>query len=121
MNLLSDVFSVVFFLPVLVILVVGVVLTGRARREHGRAAVLGMVGCLVLLANFIMEALSVFALPYVISSWGIGGVQIFSFVTAVLTAILPTTGIGLLIWGVTASRPRPAQFPHPQQQPPYQG
>lgn len=114
--------AILFVIPTVILLVVGIVLTARARGEHGRAATFGMIGCVVLLVGSILQGAWQVMLPSIVES---GGYEILSLVNAVtgfVFLVVNLAGTGLLIGGVVARRdpPQTPQYPQAQgwQQPP---
>ncbi|WP_214413665.1 hypothetical protein [Sphaerisporangium fuscum] len=96
--------NILYYLPTLIVLIVGIVLTARAKREHGSGATLGMIGCIVLLLTALLEAVRALALPYLLTSGGYSARGPLITLSGLLFAIFNTIGIGLLIWGVVAKR-----------------
>ncbi|WP_431902698.1 hypothetical protein [Nonomuraea sp. bgisy101] len=116
--------GLLFIIPMVILLVLGIVLTARARAEHGRAATFGMVGCIVLLLGAILQGAWQVILPSIVQS---GGFAIFGVVNAVVGfvfVVVDLVGTGFLIGGVVARRnpPQAPQYPQApqgwQQQPP---
>lgn len=103
----------IFLLPSLAALITGMVLTGRARREHGKAATYGMIGCALLMVNLLIEAGWSIAIPMLVDSMGVGGLGLVSAASSILGAALFCGGVGLLIWGVVARRGPAAPPPPP--------
>jgi hypothetical protein len=99
--------------------VIGIVVTAMARRTHGRAAIIGMMGCVALL----LSALGQVAQLMLLSSFTLRDRFTFISLMSLLMTVLSITGISLLIWAVVARRPavqprQPAwQQPQAQQQP----
>lgn len=112
-----------------VVAAVGIVLTARGRGAHGRAAVIGMLGCVALLLNGLLQILQAILLNVVIESVGLAAMGIVIMVLNLLYFLLTTTGVALLIWAVVARRapqqpasPAPGwQQPYPPPPPPQQG
>jgi hypothetical protein len=101
--------------------VLGIVATAMARRTHGRAAIIGMMGCVALLLSALAQVAQLILLSTMPSRDAFTFATIMSLVMTVLTL----TGVSLLIWGVVARRPagQPQQpaWQQPQaQQPPWQ-
>ncbi|MFC5821214.1 hypothetical protein [Nonomuraea harbinensis] len=108
---------------------IGVVVTAMGRRTHGRAAVIGLLGCVALLLEGLLRLGQTIFLRTIVETVGLreaGGVLAL---LGLVSFVLATTGVGLLIWAVVARRtPQPAapgwQQPQPgpqqgwQQQPP---
>jgi hypothetical protein len=110
-----------FEILLMVLLIAGAVLTARARRQHGRAAMLGMYGCIVLLVGEVYTLVRGLALPMYIDAFG------YNVVTALLMGligfVLTGAGLGLLIGAVITRRPQTAAQPQNagwQQEQPYQ-
>ncbi|NUT44313.1 MAG: hypothetical protein HOV86_30395 [Thermoactinospora sp.] len=102
-----------------IILIVGVVLTAMARRNHGRAALVGMFGCLVFLLDVIVSVVQAFLLPQFARD--LGSIMTAAMIFSVLHLLFWVTGLGLLVAGVVMRRPAAApQQPFPPQQPYYQ-
>ncbi|WP_157246483.1 hypothetical protein [Nonomuraea typhae] len=105
-----------FNLITIVAFVVGAVLCGRAKRDHGKAATLGMIGCLLLVLSVLVRTPTIFAIDFQrdlgLSAASLG--VIFA-VVGLLETILLLAGFALLVAGVVARRgPRP-QPPAPPQ------
>ncbi|TMR94398.1 hypothetical protein [Nonomuraea basaltis] len=102
-----------------VLLIVGAILMVVRRPHHGRAAVIGTIGCLLLLIQVIFNALMGFLLNQLSDLLGMTAFTI----TSLINLILGVSGTGLLIWAVVARRD-PRQPAAPQgpgwQQPPFQ-
>ncbi|MFI7440539.1 hypothetical protein [Nonomuraea indica] len=117
--------NVLLSLTVAAVLIVGVVLMMRGRGEHGRAAVLGLWGCVVLLAGIVLGVVRGYALPFLADALGMQSLSIVLVVESALQTLLTVVGTGLLIWAVIARRP-PARDPRqpawqpPPPPPPYQ-
>ncbi|GAA4091510.1 hypothetical protein [Nonomuraea soli] len=101
-----------------IILIVGVVLTAMARRNHGRAALVGMFGCLVFLLDVIVSVVQAIILPELARD--IGSVMTAVMIISVVHMLLWMTGIGLLVAAVVMRRPAAPQQPHPGQPQPNQ-
>ncbi|GAA2841504.1 hypothetical protein [Nonomuraea rubra] len=107
--MLANILNILNLVVMFVLLVGGAVLMGMRRGEHGRAAVAGIVGCVVLLLAVIVSAALAFLAPTLVESLGIGGYQpVFMLVNAA-SMILQAVGTGLLIWAVVARRNPPQQ------------
>ncbi|MBF8187759.1 hypothetical protein ITP53_18870 [Nonomuraea sp. K274] len=110
--------SAVHFILMAVLLIGGIIMMLIKRRDHGRAAVMGMIGCFVLLLGAVFSVLSGFLYELLADYLGMG--PTFT-ITNLINLILTVTGTGLLIWAVVARRD-PAQPAGPQgqgwQQPP---
>ncbi|WP_219472191.1 hypothetical protein [Nonomuraea rhizosphaerae] len=99
---------------IMVLLVAGIILTARAKAEHGRAAVLGMYGCVVLLVGEVYTLVRGLWLPLFLQSFD------YNVITALLLGLVgfvfTAGGLGLLIWAVVARRsPSPLGQQHGQQ------
>ncbi|TXK39177.1 hypothetical protein [Nonomuraea sp. C10] len=102
---------------------IGVVVTAMGRRTHGRAAVIGLLGCVALLLEGLLRLGQTIFLRTIVESVGLreaGGVLAL---LGLVSFVLATTGVGLLIWAVVARRtPQPAAPGWQQPQPgPQQG
>ncbi|MFG1963239.1 hypothetical protein [Nonomuraea sp. NPDC049028] len=106
----------VFGLLMVILLIVGIVLMIRARAEHGRAAMLGMYGCIALLIGVVFDVARGLTLPYLIDAFAMRSIGVVVLVEGLVSLILNGGGVGLLIWAVVARR-TPAQ---PQQTPGWQ-
>ncbi|NUW30546.1 hypothetical protein HTZ77_03780 [Nonomuraea sp. SMC257] len=96
-------------------LITGIVLTVRARREHGKAATIGMWGCVVLLLALVLRLVWSMLVAQVVSAGGMETFQVVMVLHGAVDALLTMTGLGLLVWAVVARRPRPgpeAPLPH---------
>jgi membrane-bound ClpP family serine protease len=112
--------SIIALLVMGVLLLAGIVVTAMGRRAHGRAAILGMTGCILLLLGVIFNMLRGFLTPLLMETFGADLGVAFSILT-IFSLIFDATGTGLLIWAVVARRPQqqPAQPQGPGwQQPP---
>ncbi|MGN9846005.1 hypothetical protein ACTMTI_48595 [Nonomuraea sp. H19] len=105
-----------------VLLVVGIVLMAARRRDHGRAAVIGALGCVVLLLGTVFSVIQGLLLELLIPLLNLGLAHTF---TSVISFGFNLIGTGMLIFAVVARRdprqPAPPQGPgwqHPQ--PPFQ-
>ncbi|MFC4006323.1 hypothetical protein ACFOY2_03760 [Nonomuraea purpurea] len=92
-----------------VLLLAGIVMTAMGRRNHGSAATIGMVGCIVLLLGLVFNTLRGLALPMLSDTFGMSLNMLFT-VGNVLSLLFEVIGTGLLIWAVVARRnpPTPA-------------
>ncbi|MEV4108074.1 proline-rich domain-containing protein [Nonomuraea sp. NPDC049695] len=118
----STITSVISVLVMGIVLLVGVVLTARARRDHGSAAMIGLAGCIVLLLGVLFNILRSWVLiPMMADSFGMSIDAVFS-ITTPIAMIFDAGGTGLLIWAVVARRKpsRPTQPPHGPQGPGWQ-
>ncbi|WP_345569708.1 hypothetical protein [Nonomuraea rosea] len=100
-----------------VLLLAGIVVMAMRRRDHGRAAILGMFGCILLLLRLIVSTLLAYLAPMLFE----GNLEVTFAIANIITLLLDATGTGLLIWAVVARRPQqqPAQPQGPGwQQPP---
>ncbi|HUR05288.1 MAG TPA: hypothetical protein VM347_22270 [Nonomuraea sp.] len=120
-NSLSNVLYAILSLGMIALLIVGVVLMAKAKAEHGRAAGLGMFGCIVLLLGEVYSLVRIFTLSSLIEAVGVTSIEPVLFVINMIGALFTIVGVGLLIWAVVARR-TPAQQPQapnwqqPQQQ-----
>lgn len=106
----SNVLYVILSLGMMALLVVGVFLMIRGKAEHGRAASLGMFGCIVLLFGEVYGLVRTFTLPSLIEAVGVTNATPLVFVIGLIGMIFTFVGVGLLIWAVVARR-TPAQQP----------
>jgi cytochrome c-type biogenesis protein CcmH/NrfF len=103
-------------------LIVGVVLTAMARRNHGRAALMGMFGCIVLLLGVIASVVQSLFLPSLARD--LGDMMAVIMIFSVIHVLLWLVGFGLLLAGVVMRRPvqpQQPQQPYYQQPPPPPG
>ncbi|WP_090946504.1 hypothetical protein [Nonomuraea jiangxiensis] len=102
--------SIIAFVIMAVVLIAGIVVTTMRRRDHGRAAILGMTGCIVLLLGVLFNVLYSFLLPTMSATYGLNPLSLSAIFTMV-SVLFQAVGIGLLIGGVVARRnaPQPAQ------------
>ncbi|MFI6504166.1 hypothetical protein [Nonomuraea typhae] len=116
MEIIGTSFYWLSHLVLIIAFVVGAVLCGRARREHGKAATLGMIGCLVLVLSVLVRMPTIFAAD-IQRSLGLSFASLGVVFAAIglLETILLLAGFGLLVAGVVVRRgPRP-QPPAPPQ------
>ncbi|MEO3872950.1 hypothetical protein ABGB18_29395 [Nonomuraea sp. B12E4] len=104
-----------------VVLIAGAVVTAMRRRDHGRAALFGMAGCIVLLLGVVLNIAAGLFMSML-------GVLTVSAISNLISTIFQAVGIGLLVWGVIARRnppqagqPQGAGWPQPQQRWPQGG
>ncbi len=104
-----------YLIPSLLCLVpvIGIVVTAMARRTHGRAAIIGMLGCVALLLSALAQVGQAILLASMSPRDGYTVIAVMSL----LMTVLSLTGISLLIWGVVARRP--AAQPQPPAWQPY--
>ncbi|MBN6057532.1 hypothetical protein JYK22_36755, partial [Nonomuraea sp. RK-328] len=95
--------SLLSLLPALA-LITGVILTLRARRDHGRAAVIGTWGCLVLLTTLVLRIAWSMLVPTLVGEGGMDTFQIVMLLFNAVDALFTMTGLGLLVWAVVARR-----------------
>ncbi|MEU7859976.1 hypothetical protein [Nonomuraea sp. NPDC049141] len=107
---LSSVLYVILALGMMALLVVGVVLMVKAKAEHGRAATLGLFGCVVLLLGEVYSIVRIFAIPSLVGALGADAFGPVVFVIDLIGMLFTAAGVGLLIWAVVARR-TPAQQP----------
>ncbi|MGV9381596.1 hypothetical protein ACWDRB_37680 [Nonomuraea sp. NPDC003707] len=106
-----------------ILLLLGVVMTAMARREHGSAAMIGMAGCILLLLGLLFNIFRSYVLfPQMTSS---SDIQTTVAVTSLVSLLFDAGGTALLIWAVVARRKpsqpaQPPQGPGWPQQPSYQ-
>lgn len=128
MSSLSTVLNVLSMVVMLVLLIGGAVLMAVRRREHGRASMIGLAGCVVLLLGVVINGVFIFMAPSLVDSFGPGGYEPFFVVFNLVTLVVQVVGTGLLIFAVIARRNPAAPAPQGpwqpqtewQQQPPYQ-
>ncbi|MGI5274454.1 hypothetical protein ACQEUU_35355 [Nonomuraea sp. CA-218870] len=104
--------------------VVGIALTAMGRRVHGRAATLGLLGCVALLLQGLLQLGQALFLNVIVQSLGLPGAAGVMAVLTLLSFVLTLTGLSLLIWAVVAHRPGMARQPAApawQQPHPYRG
>ncbi|WP_433431570.1 hypothetical protein [Nonomuraea sp. CA-141351] len=115
----STITSIISVLVMGILLLVGVVVTARARRDHGSAAMIGMTGCILLLLGVVFNILRSWVLiPLMADSLGMDIETVFA-VTTPISMIFDAVGTGLLIWAVVARR-KPHQPAQPSQEPGWQ-
>ncbi|SEM55180.1 hypothetical protein [Nonomuraea pusilla] len=85
-----------------VLLLVGIVLTAMARRHRGRAAVLGLIGCVVLLLGTLFNVLRNFATDLILELFGTRSLGTVFSIQNLISTFFEIVGTGLLIWGVAA-------------------
>ncbi|RVX43540.1 hypothetical protein EDD27_6225 [Nonomuraea polychroma] len=118
--MLNDIVAYLGFFLLGLLPVVGIILMAARRRDHGRAAIIGIMGCVALIVGVVFNA----ARRPVIQLLGdLFGLELAILVSTVISLIFSMVGTGLLIWAVVARRPQqqPAPSPgpggRPQQQP----
>ncbi|MFE3453776.1 hypothetical protein ACFXJ8_33100 [Nonomuraea sp. NPDC059194] len=126
MSIETSIAGLLFIIPTVILLIVGVVLTARARAEHGRGATFGLVGCVVLLVGAILQAGWQIMMPSIIESSGLAVFSVVYVISGFVFVVVNTLGMGLLIGGVIARRtpPQAQHYPQPPQgwqQPPPPG
>ncbi|MFC5835679.1 hypothetical protein ACFPZ3_68675 [Nonomuraea insulae] len=103
-----------------IVLLGGAILMAVRRGEHGRGAVLGMAGCIVLFLGVVCNGILVFATPSLVSSMGVSGIQPLFLVVNLVILIFQVVGTVLLISGVVARRNPAAPAQQGQWQPEWQ-
>jgi hypothetical protein len=111
--MLSYILNIFNLIVTLVVLLGGVTLMAMRRKEHGRASVVGMVGCIALLLGGVISGVFALLAQDLVESLGLGGYQPVFFIINVAVMLFQTVGTALLIWAVIMPRNRP--------QPPAQG
>ncbi|SEH02850.1 hypothetical protein SAMN05444920_13074 [Nonomuraea solani] len=105
-------FSVLINVVVMIVLggllAVGAGLMFMRRQEHGRGAVLGATGCVVLLLGVIISGVFSIALPSLVSSFG-DGYTVLIVAYNLISLLFQVVGTGLLIFGVIARRNPPQE------------
>ncbi|MGP3958921.1 hypothetical protein ACTWPT_23210 [Nonomuraea sp. 3N208] len=94
-----------------VLLIGGIILMAMRRRDYGRASVIGIMGCVVLLGGAVFSIARGILDEALADLLGLG--LAFTISTAI-SLIFSLTGTALLIWAVVARR-------NPQQSTPPQG
>jgi hypothetical protein len=109
--------GVVFHLPMLAVLIVGLVLLAQRRgRIGGRSALLGQFGLGLLIFDTILQAAWTLVIPQLYRSFdtSVASFGAISGLVGVMLAVLSTGGIALLIAAlVTRTSPAPPGFSHP--------
>jgi hypothetical protein len=100
------------------LLIIGIVLMAMRRREHGRAAVVGISGCVVLLLGAVFNGARGFMVETVFG--GLGFWMAYG-VWTVLSLGLSLVGTGLMIAAVVTRRQPRQSAPGPQPYAPYPG
>jgi hypothetical protein len=101
--------SVLQFIPTVlmaVILLGGIILMVVNRPHHGSAAMLGMVGCVLLLIGLVFNSLLGFFLPSLMRSSDVG-ISVWIGVWRLVSFLFEAGGTGLLIFAVIARRKPP--------------
>ena len=106
---MSNILSALFVIPQFVLLAFGVVMIARAGR--GRASVLGMIGCVVLLLQAVLIVAQIILTPMLAEQSGIGFVTTILQMTNIVFTLMSCVGIGLLIWSAASKTPAPTQGP----------
>lgn len=120
MTLASIGINAILWLLQLIALIVGIIVTAMARRNHGRAALMGLFGCLALLLGVIVNVVQSLTLPSIARN--LPDIYTAIMLFSALHTILWLAGIGLLIAGVVMRRPTTQpQQPYYQQPPPLPG
>lgn len=113
--------QVLQFIPSILMALVllgGIVLLAVNRVNHGSAAVLGMVGCILLLIGVISSATLSFTIPSLVRSSGMS-INTMIGLWSLVSVLFNVTGTGLLIFAVVAKRNPPQGTP--QGMPGWQG
>ncbi|MFI6291693.1 hypothetical protein ACIBEJ_08915 [Nonomuraea sp. NPDC050790] len=98
----------------------GAVITGMARRQHGKAAVLGLIGCVLLMINVLPTAAMTIFAPQIARDLGLSMASTFFGILGFLNMALTLGGFGLLVAAVVARRtPQPQAPAWNQPQPGY--
>ncbi|MGI5288145.1 hypothetical protein ACQEVF_33075 [Nonomuraea polychroma] len=104
------------------LLVGGIIMMAMRRRDHGRASVLGIIGCVVLLVGTVFNIARGFLDEALIDLLGLGPALTIS---NAISLIFSLTGTALLIWAVVtrcnpqqSTPPRGPGWQPPQQQQP---
>ncbi|MEV0201996.1 hypothetical protein [Nonomuraea sp. NPDC050691] len=113
-NLLYSAIAFLLSLLPALVLITGVILTARARREHGRAATIGMWGCVVLLLGLALRVAWSLLVPMLVADGGMDTFQVLMLLHGAVDALVTMTGLALLVWAVVVRRARPgAETPAP--------
>ncbi|AQZ69787.1 unnamed protein product [[Actinomadura] parvosata subsp. kistnae] len=108
--MLSTVFNAFNLILTLIVLLGGVALMAVRRKEHERASVVGMAGCIVLLVGGVVSIVFSFLTPSLVDSMGYGGYQTLAFILGAISMLMQAIGTGLLIAAVVMPRkPQPQQ------------
>lgn len=105
--------AVLQFIPSILmalLLLGGIVLMIVNRPNHGGAAVLGMVGCILLLLGLVSSSVLSFSLPSLMRSLEVSFTALVG-VWGLITFIFNASGTGLLIFAVIAKRKPPQNTP----------
>ncbi|MFC4111937.1 hypothetical protein [Nonomuraea zeae] len=119
-TLASNVTQTLVLIVMSVLLLAGIVITAMGRRNHGRAATLGMTGCILLLLAVLFNTLLQFFTQELFQMFR-GDIGVAFAVANIISLIFNASGTALLIWAVVARRnpPQPVQPQGPgRQQPP---
>lgn len=116
-----QVVSLIGLVLMVLLLIIGIVLMAARRRDHGRGAVIGILGCVVLLLGAVFNVARAFLDPLLADLLDMG---VAFTITTVISFGFSLIGTALLIFAVVARRdprqPAPPQGPG-WQQPPSQG
>jgi membrane-bound ClpP family serine protease len=93
------------------LLIFGIILIAVNRRHHGRAATLGIVGCVLLLLGLLINIGQGMAMPTLVKTFGISSLSAVAAISSIIFLIFQAGGIGLLIWAVVIRRDPPRQAP----------
>ena len=117
--------SVVFRLPLLAVLVVGLVLVGQRSTQIGaRSTLLARLGLAALILDTVAQTAWSLAIPQLVraSADSLASFGMLSGLVSVVLSLLMTFGIALLIAAVTSRAARGPAFPEaPTGVPPYGG
>ncbi|MCA2213534.1 hypothetical protein [Jidongwangia harbinensis] len=103
--------GVLFQLPMLAVLVIGVVLIGSRRPRIGpRSALLGQIGLIVLIFEVIAQTAWSLTFPRLLHSMDASVSQfgLLSSAVGLMLSALVTAGVGLLIAAVVTGRNQPS-------------
>jgi hypothetical protein len=120
----SYAFSLLFQLPLIAVLAVGLVLVGQRKAAIGpRATLLARSGLALLLVHSVLQAAWTVSIPMLyqaLRSSSVASIGVLSGLIGVLLALVLTIGVGLLIAAVV-TRTSPPSFPGQFTPPGYPG